>query len=407
MKCRLCNCEELKDFLSLNDQPPANAFLKKEDFNNERIYPLELTFCKKCLLVQLTDQSFVKRDNLFLNYAYASSISGGLRNHFNEFAHKLKESFPNANSVVDIGSNDGILLDPLLKLGFNAIGIEPASNLASIANKNGLVTICSYFEKETVEKIIDKIGNVDIITASNVFAHLDNYHDFIENVKLLLKEDGIFIFEVQYFADMLKELTFDNIYHEHVMYYTLHSIVNLFQVHKMNIIDVERIPTHGGSIRVYVSKNRDRTHNQDVLDLLQEEKSNQIDNFQIMKEFSQKLDTNIQEIKSLVNKIRKEDKTIFGYGAPAKSSTIINSIGLNNKHIELIIEDSPLKQGLFTPGSHIPITSPDILLERKPDYLMIFAWNYADEIIKKIEEKYSKINYIIPMPELKIIKNKD
>ena len=405
MKCRSCESEELRDFLSLNNQPPANAFLKREDFNNERIYPLELTFCSKCLLIQLTDQSFVERDNLFLNYAYASSISGGLRNHFNEFAHKLKKSFPNAESVVDIGSNDGILLKPLLEIGFSAIGIEPATNLASIANKNGLDTICSYFDRKTVNKMINKTGNVDIITASNVFAHLENYHEFIENVKLLLNENGIFIFEVQYFADMLKELTFDNIYHEHVMYYTVHSLVNLFQMHKMNIVDIEKIPTHGGSIRVYVSK--DSRPNQNVLSLLQEERSDQIGNFQIMEEFSQKLEINIQEINNLVNKICNENKTIFGYGAPAKSSTIINSIGLNNKHIELIIEDSPLKQGLFTPGSHIPITSPDILLERKPDYLMIFAWNYADEIIKKVEEKYSKTNYIIPMPELKIIKNKD
>jgi len=410
MKCRSCKSEELRNFLSLNNQPPANAFLKREDFNNEMSYPLELTFCSKCLLIQLTDQSYVERDNLFLNYAYASSISGGLRNHFNEFAHKLKKYFPNAKSVVDIGSNDGILLEPLLEMGFSAIGIEPATNLASIANKNGLDTLCSYFDKETVDRIIGKRGNADVIIAANVFAHLENYHEFIENVKLLLKEDGIFIFEVQYFADMLRELTFDNIYHEHVMYYTVHSLVNLFQIHKMNIIDIEKIPTHGGSIRAYVSKSRDSRPteiNQNVFNLLQEEKSNQIGNFQIMEEFSKKLEINIQEIFNLVNKICNENKTIFGYGAPAKSSTIINSIGLNNKHIELIIEDSPLKQGLFTPGSHIPITSPDILLEKKPDYLMIFAWNYADEIIKKVEKKYQPMNYIIPMPELKIVKNKE
>ena len=410
MKCRSCKSEELRDFLSLNNQPPANAFLKREDFNNEMSYPLELTFCSKCLLIQLTDQSYVERDNLFLNYAYASSISGGLRNHFNEFAHKLKKYFPNAKSVVDIGSNDGILLEPLLEMGFSAIGIEPATNLASIANKNGLDTLCSYFDKETVDRIIGKIGNADVIIAANVFAHLENYHEFIENVKLLLKEDGIFIFEVQYFADMLRELTFDNIYHEHVMYYTVHSLVNLFQIHKMNIIDIEKISTHGGSIRAYVSKSRDSRPteiNQNVFNLLQEEKSNKIGDFQIMEEFSSKLEINIQEIFNLVNKIGNENKTIFGYGAPAKSSTIINSIGLNNKHIELIIEDSPLKQGLFTPGSHIPITSPDILLEKKPDYLMIFAWNYADEIIKKVEKKYQPMNYIIPMPELKIVKNKD
>ena len=179
---------------------------------------------------------------------------------------------------------------------------------------------------------------------------------------------------------------------------------NLFDRHGMNVYRVERIPTHGGSIRAYIAEKRDTE--QSVIDLINQEKQNGIDDFKTMENFNNKLQGNMSEIRELFERLNKENKRIFGYGAPAKSSTMINSIGLNNKDIDLIIEDSPLKQGLFTPGSHIPITGPNILEKEIPDYLMIFAWNYADEIIKKVEEKYSKMNYIIPMPELRIIQNK-
>ena len=400
MRCRSCNKEDFLDFISLNKQPPANAFLKESDFKQETAYPLDVTCCKDCLLVQLTDESYIPRDKLFLDYAYASSISGGLRNHFVQLAKKIKSEF-NAKLVVDIGSNDGVLLKPLIESGCSAVGVEPAGNLAKQANDNGLDTICSYFKKETVNKIISEKGKADVIVASNVFAHLEEYHIIIEDVKSLLSDNGTYIVEVQYFADMIEEMTFDNIYHEHVLYYTLHSMRNLFNKHNMNVYRVERIATHGGSIRVYISENRDTE--QSVIDLINQEKQNGIDNFRTMENFNDKLQGNMNEIRELFERLNKENKKIFGYGAPAKSSTMINSIGLNNKDIDLIIEDSPLKQGLFTPGSHIPITSPDILKTETPDYLMIFAWNYSDEIIKKVEDKYQKLNYIVPMPELKVI----
>ena len=400
MKCRSCNKEEFLEFISLNRQPPANAFLKESDFDKEVLYPLDVTCCRNCLLVQLTDESYIPRDKLFLDYAYASSISGGLRNHFTELADKIKSEF-NPKIVVDIGSNDGVLLKPLLELGCKAIGVEPAGNLAEQANNNGLATICSYFDEDTVNKIISDNGKADIVVASNVFAHLDEYHDIIENVKRMLSENGTYIVEVQYFADMIRDMTFDNIYHEHVLYYTIHSMINLFDKHNMTVYNVEKIPTHGGSIRAYISEGK--SPQQSVNNLIREEKENGIDNLQTLENFNKKLQSNIEQIRELFVKLKKDNKRIFGYGAPAKSSTMINSIGLDNSNIELIIEDSPLKQGLFTPGSHIPITSPDILEKEIPDYLMIFAWNYSDEIIKKVEDKYQKLNYIIPMPELRVI----
>jgi len=402
LNCRSCNKEEFLGFISLNKQPPANAFLKEDDFQKEISYSLDVTCCKNCLLVQLTDESYIPRDKLFLDYAYASSISGGLRKHFTDLAVKIKSEF-NPKLVVDIGSNDGVLLKPLLELGCESVGVEPAGNLAKQANDKGLETICSYFDKYTVDKIISEKRKADIVVASNVFAHLDEYHEIIENVKSLLSEDGTYIIEVQYFADMINDMTFDNIYHEHVMYYTIHSLINLFNKHEMNVYRVEKIPTHGGSIRVYISEEIEIQ--QSVIGLINEERKNGIDKLQTMKKFNDKLQNNINEIRELFERLNKENKRIFGYGAPAKSSTMINSIGLTNENIELIIEDSPLKQGLFTPGSHIPIIGPEILEKETPDYLMIFAWNYADEIIKKVEEKYSKMKYIIPMPELRTIED--
>ena len=404
MRCRSCNHKEFLEFISLKRQPPANAFLKEDDFDKEISYPLDVTCCKNCLLVQLTEESYIPRDKLFLDYAYASSISGGLRNHFTELANQLKSEF-NPKIVVDIGSNDGVLLKPLLELGCEAIGVEPAANLAKQANVNGLTTLCSYFNKEIVDKIISDSGHADIVVASNVFAHLDEYHDIIENVKSLLSENGTYIVEVQYFADMIKDMTFDNIYHEHVLYYTIHSMINLFDKHNMNVYKVEKIPTHGGSIRGYISKTNNPRHHS-VDDLLKEEKQNGIDDLHTLEKFNDQLQNNINEIRELFNRLSNEKKRIFGYGAPAKSSTMINSIGLDNSNVELIIEDSPLKQGLFTPGSHIPITGPEILQDETPDYLMIFAWNYADEIIAKVEEKHPNLNYIIPMPNLRVINHR-
>jgi len=350
LNCRSCNKEEFLGFISLNKQPPANAFLKEDDFQKEISYSLDVTCCKNCLLVQLTDESYIPRDKLFLDYAYASSISGGLRKHFTDLAVKIKSEF-NPKLVVDIGSNDGVLLKPLLELGCESVGVEPARNLAKQANDKGLETICSYFDKYTVDKIISEKRKADIVVASNVFAHLDEYHEIIENVKSLLSEDGTYIIEVQYFADMINDMTFDNIYHEHVMYYTIHSLINLFNKHEMNVYRVEKIPTHGGSIRVYISEEIEIQ--QSVIELINEERKNGIDKLQTMEKFNDKLQNNINEIRELFERLNKENKKIFGYGAPAKSSTMINSIGLTNENIELIIEDSPLKQGLFTPGSHI------------------------------------------------------
>jgi 2-polyprenyl-3-methyl-5-hydroxy-6-metoxy-1,4-benzoquinol methylase len=387
----------------LRKQPPANSFLKPAEIHKEHRYPLDIIFCSNCTLVQLSDESYIDRDDLFLHYSYASSIAGGLRTHFEKLANIIAKDIPVNGLVVDMGSNDGVLLKPLKDLGIQAVGIEPASNLAEKANALGLETIGDYLNDKSIKIIISKYGHAEVVTAANVFAHLEDVHDFIEKVKLLLNEHGVFIIEVQYFADMIKEMTFDNIYHEHVLYYSLQSISVLLRKHKMNIFRVEQISTHGGSLRVHASKDT-RDIEDNVSEIKELEKDMKLDQLQTYLSFANQLKARIHEIRDLLLNLKDQNKFVIGYGAPAKSSTMINSIGLDNSLIQYIVEDSPLKQGLLTPGSHIPIVSPDKIHDKLPDYIVIFAWNYAPEIIKKLEKYKNKgVRFIIPMPTVTTI----
>ena len=403
MNCRSCGSNQTTKFLSLRKQPPANSFLKPTEIHKEHRYPLDIIFCSNCTLVQLSDESYIDRDDLFLHYSYASSIAGGLRTHFEKLANIIAKDIPVNGLVVDMGSNDGVLLKPLKDLGIQAVGIEPASNLAEKANALGLETIGDYLNDKSIKIIISKYGHAEVVTAANVFAHLEDVHDFIEKVKLLLNEHGVFIIEVQYFADMIKEMTFDNIYHEHVLYYSLQSISVLLRKHKMNIFRVEQISTHGGSLRVHASKDT-RDIEDNVSEIKELEKDMKLGQLQTYLSFANQLKARIHEIRDLLLNLKDQNKFVIGYGAPAKSSTMINSIGLDNSLIQYIVEDSPLKQGLLTPGSHIPIVSPDKIHDKLPDYIVIFAWNYAPEIIKKLEKYKNKgVRFIIPMPTVTTI----
>lgn len=403
MKCRSCESSDVMNFLSLGKQPLANNFLKPEEVGREPFYPLDLIFCNSCTLVQLSDDSFVPRDILFTHYLYASSIAGGLRVHFEQLAKTLASIVPKGSIIVDIGSNDGVLLKPLKTLGMRAIGVEPAVNLAKAANEQGLDTINEFFGRNSVSSIVSRYGHADVITASNVFAHLDNIHDFIDNVKSLLRDDGFFLVEIQYLADTIKDMTYDNIYHEHVFYYSLQSLIRLFARHGMRIFKAEHIGTHGGSLRIYVSRD-DRKLDDSIEQLTTYEKGIRLHKFETYQAFAEELMKRIDELRSLFDKLKQQHKLVAGYGAPAKSSTMINSIKLDSGLIEYVVEDAPLKQGLYTPGSHIPIVSPAMLEQKTPNYIVIFAWNYAEDILKRLEKlRKIGVKFVIPMPKMKVI----
>ncbi|MBI4451972.1 class I SAM-dependent methyltransferase [Candidatus Woesearchaeota archaeon] len=406
MKCRMCKNEKLKTFLSLGTTPLANSFLSKEDLKKpEKKFPLELCFCDDCKLVQLT--YIVPSEDMFSNYVYLSSTTKTFQKHFAEMAEHITKNFnlSNKSLAVDIGSNDGILLKGFRKFNVHVIGVEPAANVAKIAEENGVETINDFFNEKVVKEIIKRKGKADVVTATNVFAHIDDIDSVIGNVKGLLKDDGIYVIEIQYFVDTLKTMTFDNVYHEHMSYYTLASLDYFFRKHNMKIFRVERVPTHGGSLRVFTAKEGSRHKAQSsVKELLDYEKNICIDDFETYKKFGEKVYGVRDKLVDYIKNIKRQNKTIAGYGAPAKGNTLLNFCNIGKDYIEYIVEDNPLKQGLFAPGTHIPVVSSSMLDEKTPDYILILAWNFADEILSKTKRYAEKgVKFIIPLPEPRIV----
>ncbi len=406
MKCRICKNEKLKTFLSLGTTPLANSFLSKEDLKKEeKRFPLELCFCDNCKLVQLT--FIVPSEDMFSNYVYLSSTTKTFQKHFSEMAEHITKSFSlSKNSLaVDIGSNDGILLKGFQKSDVQVIGVEPAANVAKIAEENGVETINDFFNEKVVDEIIKRKGKADVVTATNVFAHIDDIDSVVENVKSLRKDEGIYVIEIQYFADTIETMTFDNVYHEHMSYYTLSSLDFFFKKHNMKVFIVERVPTHGGSLRVFAAKNgsKHKVH-ESIKKLLDYEKSIGIDDFETYRKFGQEVYGVRDKLVDYIKNIKKQNKSIAAYGAPAKGNTLLNFCNIGKNYIEYIVEDNPLKQGLYAPGTHIPVVSSKMLDENLPDYILILAWNFADEILEKTKRyRENGVKFIVPLPKPKIV----
>ena len=405
MKCRICKSDLIK-FLSLGSMPLANSFLPKEDINKEeKSFPLETCFCQKCKLVQLS--YVVDPGIMFRNYVYVSSTTKTLQLHFKKMAEEIAKEFGlNKNSLaVDIGSNDGVLLKPFKELGIQTIGIEPAANIAKIAEQNGIETINDFFSNDVVKRIVEKKGNADVITAANVFAHISDINSVVENVKVLLKKDGIFVIEVQYLMDTIEKMTFDNIYHEHLYYYTLTSLINFFKKHDMEVFDVKRVEPHGGSLRVFIKREEDKHKIKDSTNkILDYEKKMGVESIDLYKKFADNVYSVKEKLVAYIKDIKKRGKTIAAYGAPAKGNTLLNFCSIGADYIDYIVEDNQLKIGLYTPGTHIPVVGSKTLDDKTPDYMLILAWNFAKEILEKTK-KYAEqgVKFIVPLPEPKIV----
>ena len=385
--CRSCGNDKLKRVISLGYQPLANNLLKNK---NEKIdlYPLEVNYCDKCHNCQLSVS--VDPKLMFSNYLYTSSTSEVFRNHFIKAAKKYVKDFklsPKKSYIIDIGSNDGVALKPFKDLKFkNLLGVEPAKNLAKLANKEKIKTFNGFLELKNLKKIKK---NADLILASNVFAHSDKLKEMIICMKRLLTKNGTIVIEVQYLLNTLQDLTFDNIYHEHYNYWSLTSLVNFLNQFDLTIFKAERIATHGGSIRIYVKNKRVKIE-KSVKNLLKEEETFGIKKFQTYKNFAKK----VYEIKSNViknlNKLKKDKKKIVGYGSPAKATTALNFFGITDQ-IDYIIEDNKLKHGKFIPGVKIPIYSKNKVKDKIPS-ILVLAWNFFEDI-KKNNSKISN-NFI-------------
>ncbi len=379
--CRSCGSTDLKRVVSLGYQPLANNLTNKKDEKCE-LYPLEVNYCKKCHNCQLSVAVDPKK--MFSNYLYTSSTSKTFRDHFVKAAKKyLKDLKLNKKSsyIIDIGSNDGVALKPFLDLGFKKVlGIEPAKNLAKLANKNKIKTFNGFLEKKNIKKIKK---NADLILASNVFAHSDKLKEMAECMFNLLSRKGTIVIEVQYLMNTLKDLTFDNIYHEHYNYWSLTSLYYFFKQFKAKIFKAEKINTHGGSIRVYIKKDNKVKIDQSVKKILKEEEIFGIKKFNTYQKFGEKVYQIRDNVLKNLKKLKNNNKTIIGYGAPAKATTALNFFGIS-KEISFIVEDNKLKHNKFIPGVKIPIRKKS-LIKDKDNIILVLAWNFFHDIKKNNE----------------------
>ena len=395
--CRSCGNKDLKRVVSLGYQPLANNLLKKKNEECE-MYPLEVNFCEKCYNCQLSVSVDPKK--MFSNYLYTSSTSKVFRKHFEDAAKKYSRELnlsKKKSYIIDIGSNDGVALKPFLALGFKKVlGIEPAKNLSKLANKNKIKTFNGFLEKKNLKRIKK---NADLILASNVFAHSDKLKEMAECMLNLLSKKGTIIIEVQYLMNTLKDLTFDNIYHEHYNYWSLTSLINFFKLLKAKIVKSECVDTHGGSLRVYIKKDQKAKVDKSVIRMLKDEEKFGIKKFSTYKEFGEKVYKMRDNVRRNIKKLKLKNKLIIGYGAPAKATTALNFFGISNE-IDYVVEDNKLKHNKFIPGIKIQIKNKSNI-KNKDNIMIVLAWNFFKDI-KKNNSNLS--NEIINIKDLEISK---
>lgn len=387
MQCGLCG-QKLAGILDMGDHVHAGAFLKPEQFAEEKTHPLRLAFCESCYAVQVPD----KAPEQFSNYFYHSSEIESLRIHFSKYADAMVKRF-NPQSVVEIGCNDGVMLRPLADLGIKrVIGVDPCGAAQSI-NDPRITVINDHWGAQSAACI----GKVDMIVANNVFAHLPDVNAATRQIHDALTDDGVFVFEVNHLGAMLRTLSYDWIYHEHRYYYSLLALEKLFARHGMMIFDVQPLPNHAGSIRVFVTKRADVRQYAEVSALRDDEKLQGLDRWGTFKLFAQDVKAHRRHLNRLLDRLISEGKTIAGYGACGRANTIIQYCGIDR--LEYIVDDAPAKWGYFTPGSHVEI-KPSAWLNIAPvDYVLVFAWSFLDDIAAKC----AGIPLIVPLPELRVI----
>ena len=406
-KCRLCSSKNLFKFLNLGLHPPSDQFKKRNDLQNPTLfYPLEVCSCIKCGFKQL---SYVVDPQILYqqNYPYESSLTREGKKHYGEFSDSIVKDFNLLKNdlVVDIGSNTGVLLRAFKNRKMKVIGVDPASNICRIANRSGIKTINSFFNLKVVNRINKQYGKAKVITGTNVFAHVDNLHTFVKNIKKLIhKKKGIFVIEAPHFLHLIKNLEYDTIYHEHLSYITVKPLINFFKRFGLEIINIQQRDIHGGSIRIFVSYKGNYKINNSVLKICKIENKAKLNSKKILIDFQRKVQKNRFEIVSLLTKFKRNNKRIVALSAPAKGMTFLNYCKIDSDYLDYATEKSAIKQGLYLPGVNIPVYSDDKILRTKPDYALLLAWNFSKEIIKN-NLKYRKTGgkFIIPIPRIKII----
>ena len=402
-KC-LISGSDYDHFIDFGEMPIANAFGSKEDMIDEYTFPMKVGFCEESKMVQLVNQH--SRERMFHeNYAFFSSTSDYMKKHFKKFASSVSElqSLSRDSLVVEIGSNDGIMLQNFLESNIPCLGIEPSKNVAKVASDKGIDVITEFFDMQLAESIVQTHGKADAILSANVMCHIPYMHSIYDGVKFLLKEDGVFIFEDPYLGEIIEKSSFDQIYDEHVFLFSALSISHLANMHDLELIDVEHQITHGGSMRYTVAHKGAKKVSENVVNLIDKERELGLDNQEAYSSFSDDVDKIKNDLIALLTKLKAEGKKIVAYGATSKSTTVANYFGITPDLVECIYDTTPIKQNKYSPGVHIPVLPYEQFHESNPDYVLLFAWNHAVEIMKKEKDYMSNgKHWITYIPEVKI-----
>ena len=400
--CRFCSTELTHTFIDLGVSPLSNSFVKRERLESmEPFYPLHAYVCKKCFLVQL--EEYESPQNIFSDYVYFASFSSSWLEHCSRYASKMivELELNKGSSVVEIASNDGYLLQYFKEAGIPTLGVEPAENVAALARQRGITTETDFFGEAKALEMRSRGVEADLMVANNVLAHVPDVNDFVKGFKLLLKPDGIATFEFPHLLRLMEDIQFDTIYHEHFSYFSFLTVKQIFEAQGLSVYDVEELPTHGGSLRVYVQhRSGGRGISASVNALLKKEQEAGLLDLKTYEMFANQVKKLKRDFLTLLIDLKNEGKSIVAYGAAAKGNTLLNYCGVRTDFINYVVDKNVHKQGLYLPGSHIPVYEVGKIYETKPDYLLVLPWNLRQEILDQMQDiRRWGGRFILPVPK--------
>jgi SAM-dependent methyltransferase len=405
--CRFCSAPLEYVFCDLGMSPLANAYLETEQLQlAESFYPLRVFVCAQCFLVQL--EEFESPQEIFGDYAYFSSYSDSWLDHCRIYTQQMRERLDlnEGSQVIELASNDGYLLQYFAEAGIPVLGVEPAANVAKVAIDKGIPTLVEFFGVETATRMANDGNLADLLLGNNVLAHVPDLNDFVAGMPLILKPEGVVTMEFPHLLQLMRQNQFDTIYHEHFSYFSLHAVDRIFSHHGLTIFDVDELPTHGGSLRIYAQHEKlgERSRQDSVTDLIDIEQAAGLTRLATYGDFAQHVQGAKCDLLEFLIKAKREGKHIVGYGAPAKGNTLLNFCGIGRDFLDYTVDRSPAKQGRYLPGTHIPVYSPDRLAETKPDYVLILPWNLKDEVVERaqfVRDWGGK--FVTPIPKVEIL----